>query len=659
MIKELKAADMKRLSMRGKSVTATVKSQHGGFGVSQENMTLLYSCANDWEALRPVREQRRRNLRYKNGDQWGDLITDPDNDRKSVREDVFISRNGKVPLKHNFIQQFFRNIHGQLLSNPTQTTVHARTEDDSELSDMLTNTIQAAHELNDITTLDIHALEELLAGGFSVAKIGYQYWSEKNRYDAKITHVNPNRVFFNMDFEDPRMNDIRRIGEIHDYTYTDLVRNFAVAKEDEATLMCLYTDWRGMEDGLDTSRDNLRNLDFFGAASTHNKYRVIEVWEKCGRWVTYCHDYLDGTEEVRTDMTVADIEKINQQRIDMALAQGIEPQSVRTVYAEPKYESFWRVKFLTPTGVCLKEMETPYAHESHPYVICAMPVVDGVIVPVISDLIDIQRYINRLIVMIDFIMANSAKGVLLVPEDCIPDGYGIEDFSKAYVRSNGVILISKRAKGDLPKQISANSTNVGAWEMLKLQMDLMQQISGLSGAVQGQIAHSNTPASLYAQQAQNSMLNYVLVFDRHSGYCKKRDEKLLKVIMQYYTDKRYVDISGRAFSDTAKFYEPEMVRRILDFNLVVSKSTDTPVFRQIIDQTLLDMLKSGLIPLEVYLNNSAMPFADKLRNDINMFNQQAQAGQLDAQSMQDLQAQAQSKADPRSAAMAGKFVGMQ
>ena len=89
----------------------------------------------------------------------------------------------------------------------------------------------------------------------------------------------------------------------------------------------------------------------------------------------------------------------------------------------------------------------------------------------------------------------------MVPQECIPDDMDIKDFAREYVKVNGVILLKKGAGDKLPKQIATNSTNIGAWELFNTEMTIMQQISGLNGAIQGQTPHANTPSSLYAQQA--------------------------------------------------------------------------------------------------------------------------------------------------------------
>lgn len=659
MLRNIDTRRLKLLAQTDKSVARTRREwEQGTMRYADDNLTLLWRCARDWDAMDYLRKEHSRNLRYKNGDQWSDTIPDPDHPHRTIREDALISRSGKVPLKHNYIQQYIRNIHGQLLSSPTQTVVYARSRDDQPLGEMLTNALQACHQLNRIRKIDINVVEELCLTGIACAKVRYGYWSTKNRTDGKIDLVNINRLFFNADIEDPRLTDIRRIGELHDYTFDDLVRNFATCREDVQALREIYGichDHTKLENLYENHASRLQNLNFL-YTNDLGKYRVIEVWERLGRWVLYIHDYADGTEEIYTELTMQEVEAINASRIEQGMAAGIAPDTVKLIYAREQYEYYWRVKYLTPNGYCIKETESPYAHEEHPYVLAAMPVIDGRFKAVLSDVIDIQRYINRLLTLLDFIIGASAKGLLMVPQECIPDDMDIQDFAREYVKTNGVILIKKGAYDKLPKQISMNGTNIGAWEMFAQEMNIMQQISGLNGAVQGQVPRANTPSSLYAQQAQNSMMNFVVLFENYNMFCEERDEKLLKVLMQYYTTRRYIGTNGKTAGEMAKFYEPEMAQKIEDFNLTAAKSNDTPVFRQMTDDLLMKLLESGRIPLEIFLNNCSLPGADKLLAEVKSFNEQAAAGQIDPEALTQLQQAAQQNADPNAMAMMQRYM---
>ena len=659
MLRNIDTRRLKLLAQTDKSVARTRREwEQGTMRYADDNLTLLWRCARDWDAMDYLRKEHSRNLRYKNGDQWSDTVPDPDHPHRTIREDALISRSGKVPLKHNYIQQYIRNIHGQLLSSPTQTVVYARSRDDQPLGEMLTNALQACHQLNRIRKIDINVVEELCLTGIACAKVRYGYWSTKNRTDGKIDLVNINRLFFNADIEDPRLTDIRRIGELHDYTFDDLVRNFATCREDVQALREIYGichDHTKLENLYENHASRLQNLNFL-YTNDLGKYRVIEVWERLGRWVLYIHDYADGTEDIYTELTMQEVEAINASRIEQGMAAGIAPDTVKLIYAREQYEYYWRVKYLTPNGYCIKETESPYAHEEHPYVLAAMPVIDGRFKAVLSDVIDIQRYINRLLTLLDFIIGASAKGLLMVPQECIPDDMDIQDFAREYVKTNGVILIKKGAYDKLPKQISMNGTNIGAWEMFAQEMNIMQQISGLNGAVQVQVPRANTPSSLYAQQAQNSMMNFVVLFENYNMFCEERDEKLLKVLMQYYTTRRYIGTNGKTAGEMAKFYEPEMAQKIEDFNLTAAKSNDTPVFRQMTDDLLMKLLESGRIPLEIFLNNCSLPGADKLLAEVKSFNEQAAAGQIDPEALTQLQQAAQQNADPNAMAMMQRYM---
>ena len=644
MLRNIDTRRLKLLAQTDKSVARTRREwEQGTMRYADDNLTLLWRCARDWDAMDYLRKEHSRNLRYKNGDQWSDTVPDPDHPHRTIREDALISRSGKVPLKHNYIQQYIRNIHGQLLSSPTQTVVYARSRDDQPLGEMLTNALQACHQLNRIRKIDINVVEELCLTGIACAKVRYGYWSTKNRTDGKIDLVNINRLFFNADIEDPRLTDIRRIGELHDYTFDDLVRNFATCREDVQALREIYGichDHTKLENLYENHASRLQNLNFL-YTNDLGKYRVIEVWERLGRWVLYIHDYADGTEEIYTELTMQEVEAINASRIEQGMAAGIAPDTVKLIYAREQYEYYWRVKYLTPNGYCIKETESPYAHEEHPYVLAAMPVIDGRFKAVLSDVIDIQRYINRLLTLLDFIIGADMD---------------IRDFAREYVKTNGVILIKKGAYDKLPKQISMNGTNIGAWEMFAQEMNIMQQISGLNGAVQGQVPRANTPSSLYAQQAQNSMMNFVVLFENYNMFCEERDEKLLKVLMQYYTTRRYIGTNGKTAGEMAKFYEPEMAQKIEDFNLTAAKSNDTPVFRQMTDDLLMKLLESGRIPLEIFLNNCSLPGADKLLAEVKSFNEQAAAGQIDPEALTQLQQAAQQNADPNAMAMMQRYM---
>lgn len=637
---DLSQAELARIkkysAQKPKSVASNIARSRKGRNPDRY-VSLLNQCYQDWCNMYHIREEHRRNQRYKNGKQWGDTIKDPDCPHRYITESEYISRQGRTPITNNLIQQIDRNIQGQMLSNPTQPTVIARSEGDVPLSEMLTNALQKGLETNDYDMQKIPQLGSLLSSGFCVGKVGYGVWDTKNRSDVKISFININKFFFNQDAEDPNLKDVYRLGEVHDLTWNELLRDFyAGYGGDEEALRYEYSIPADEVLHLtNRAEENLALMDFISTPNS-GKYRVYEIWQKCTRKVEYVHDKSKGVEIFDEVNGSAYYDAMNEARREQLLGYGIAEEAIESQLIEHRsiIEEYWKAVWLTPSGVCLKEMETPYAHQQHPYVIGCMPRIDGVSKPVYSHLCDTQRTINRHATMIDHALANAAKGLLLVPKSMLATTK-LEDITHTWSSSDGVLVFDDtKPTNSLPSQIATSAIPAGTFEFLQSEMNQLKEISGLSGALSGQVARSGTPSSLYAQQAQNSMLNFVVVFECFRHFNKAICEKTLQTIMQYYNTERIVDISGQNYDKNSIFYKPELIEKILDWNITIADATDTPVFRQLGDDMLKYLFEAGAINVEMLLENSSAPYAKKLLAQVQNAKQQAQAGNMDAMAQQ-------------------------
>lgn len=635
-INQVSVAQMRRAGGDSrKKQTTTIHIKRDAV-VEAQNMDLLRACYNDWLQLAERRAEHRRFMRYYSGDQWGDLVEDPDNRGQQITERQLISRTGVTPITHNILQEYIRNVCGQMLTNTYKTIINARREEDAQAAEMITNAIQACLDANENQTLDINTIIALHTMGVAWCKITYTAWDERNVTDARVDYVNEMRIAWNQDCEDPRLFDIRRICELHSYTRSEIIGNFAKNAYDEQRLNAILNeieiaDRERFEQNNNKASDVLESMDFWGSANEINKYRIIEVWSKRSRWVLWTNDRatFDRPKEYVDDINAieAEVAAENARRIMQGVAAGMDEDTIPLIETERHYEHYWYCQFLTPQGVALLEMESPYEHQQHPYVFAAMPVIDGVSKPLFSDLIEMQRNINRQRTMLDMLIASSAKNTLFVPEEAL-EGRSIEEYADEIMKINGVIKFKAKPGYPMPEFLQRNAINLGVFDVLNFDMQQIQAISGLSGAVQGQVAKSGTPSSLYAQQAQNTMLNFVLLFERFNNYCKKRDAKLVRVILQYYTVPRYLSVSGRSYGQTATEYIPEKAQAIAEnYSLVPSQGMDTPVFRERINEYLMDMLKGGLIPLDMFLQHTTLPFGKQLLSELQALQQQQQGGQ--------------------------------
>lgn len=635
-IKQISLAQMRLARGTSRKKQAEIVRIKRDTEAETKNLELLRACYNDWQQLSERRRQHMRFMRYYSGDQWGDLVEDPDRRGRMITERELISRSGVTPITHNILQEYIRNVCGQMLTNTYKTIINARRDEDSQVAEMLTNAVQACLDVNENSTIDINVIIALHTIGVTWAKITYTAWDDRNVTDARIDFVNEMRIAWNQDCEDPRMFDLRRICELHSYTRSEIISNFAKSVEDERRLNAILDeveiqDRARFETNNNQASDVLESMDFWGNANEINKYRIIEVWVKRSRWVLWTNDRATFDRPKEYIYNIDDVEQAvnaeNQRRIMQGTSAGMNEDEIPLIECERRYEHYWYCQFLTPQGVSLLEMESPYEHQQHPYVFASMPIIDGVSKPLFSDLIEMQRNINRQRTLLDMLIASSAKNTLFVPEDIL-EGRSIEEYADEIMKINGVIKFKPKPGIPMPEFLQRNAVNVGIFDVLNFDMQQIQAISGLSGAVQGQVAKSGTPSSLYAQQAQNTMLNFVLLFDRFNNYCKKRDAKLVRVILQYYTVPRYLSVSGRSYGQTATEYIPEKAQAIAEnYSLVPSQGMDTPVFRERINEYLMDMLKGGLIPLDMFLQHTTLPFGKQLLSELQALQQQQQGGQ--------------------------------
>lgn len=626
-----------------------------------ENKNLLAIAQEYWNSLAGWRQRRERAYRYFEGNQWSEYMPDPENSNRMITEEEYILSQGKIPFKQNIIAQIIRALMGQYLASPSQSTIVARARDAGMAADMMTNALQAALDLNRHIRLDANNMKEFLCSGMAWQKIQYEYWFERNEPDVMLKNVNPAYMFFNNDLSDPRMKDIRMIGEIYDLTIDSLVALFGKTRQQEARIREIYaSNGRAdvvniLEEALNESKSE--NLSFDLPANP-SMCRLIEIWQLRNRRVIWTYDPSNGTYGP-SDYTKDEVEQLNQLRISLGTQAGIPQDQIALIDYDEEIEQYWYVKYLSPFGECLYEGESPYWHQSHPYSGVIFPMVNGKSYGLVEELIDQQRYINRLIALLDFIMGASAKGVLMVHEDSIPNDMKIEDFADEWTKYNGVIKYKGKPGVPIPQQVAVKSTNIGATELLQMQLKFIMEISGANSAMQGHQPGSGTPASLYIQQIQQSSLNAKDMFDAFVEYKKDRDFKAMKVIKQFYKTGKYIGTSGKGYAPETGWWDRDKVKDI-DFENVVAQSTDTPVYRSIMEEQLSKLLDSQLIDLRMFLENSSLPFADKLLRAIDQREQtakeaQGQPGQPGQPDMQELQAMAQ-QGDPQARALIEKMM---
>lgn len=479
-----------------------------GIGIYPENkgIEILGEAEACWNAWGHFRKERQRCKRYTYGDQWEDTI---EVGGRTVTEKEYIMEQGNLPLKNNLIRRLVRNLLGVWRNNRPPLSWPLPEMDRNKRKKYL-SLLRESSSYNNLDEIMSRCLEEFLISGLTVIKKGI---GGRNGRKGPVTFiVQPDKFFMDPCSVDPRGWDAGITGEIHDVDFKAICATFGHNVRDYSSLLQIYAPEasHAPTDG-DTKvfGGNKENDEIFHIAGAGGKCRVIEVWRRETMIHYLCHDSLTG-EVFKTDpSSVFLLEKINRIR---------RTQSMPEIKHIPRTSEVWRYYFLSPQGHILDSGDSPWLHGGHPYVFKAYPFIDGEIHSFVGDIIDQQRYANRLISLYDWIMRASAKGVLLFPEDALPEGVDINDISDEWSRFNGVILFSPKANSPLPQQVSSKATNIGITELLDIQMKMMEDISGVNSALQGKLANNSMSGSLFDQQTRNALSAVADILDSFESF---------------------------------------------------------------------------------------------------------------------------------------------
>jgi hypothetical protein len=590
----------------------------------RKNHDIILDAYTAWRSLDDFRRKARRNKMYTFEDQWGDRVK---TEKGWMSERQSILEQGNVPLQNNRIRGIIRSVCGVFQSQQTEPVCVSRDRGEQEKGDMMSSAIQYVYQLNRLWGLDSLNLQYFLITGLSAFKSIY---GERNgKVDVWTDAVNYNYFFFDNHMQDSRHWDCHLVGQIHDLGLYDVMNLFAAGSPQTAQRIreiYRYADKERTVSYLDSlTKDENRNLDFL-IPRDETRCRVIEVWKKESRERLLVHDRLTGDfYRVETEDAPA-LEAENEWRLREQSANGVAPENMKLIEYEWFVDNYWYFYYLSPHGDVLMEGETPFWHKSHPYSFKVYPFYDGQVFPFVSDFIDQQRYINRLITLQDFVIRSSAKGVLAIHEDSIPEGMSAKDFADEWAVFNGVVVYRGKPGVPMPQQIVSNSTNLGVTDMLSIQLKLLEDISGVQGALQGKAPTAGTPASLYMQQVQNSATSLTELFESYRELREERDGKNLKLIQQFYSEPRYINIVGKGVNPKNMVYDPKSVRNS-EFDLSIQESSATPAFRMVMNDFLMQIFSAGQITLVELLENGAFPFSDKLIQSVKMRQEEAQAQQ--------------------------------
>jgi hypothetical protein len=469
----------------------------------KKNMELLAAAASAYGAVSTLRGRRQRFKQFTYGAQWGDAVRDHDGTWSTEGE--VAARNGRVPLTNNMIRRLVKNIVGHFRTDMPEIDVELR----------------AVARSNRLEELDSRMLEEFLISGCAIQRVccerrgaGVGVW---------VDNIDPRRFFVDR-MSDPRSTDVEMVGMIRDMSMAELLMRYSGGSRSRASaIRRLYaSEMPTSFDGLLTTpvgNESEGGFDFYRAEA--GRCRVIEVWTLDAKERYRCHDPLAATAFSIEPARVSALERLNSRR-----RRAGQPE----VAMRWEIGVCWRCRVLAPTGEVLYEADSSLPGGSHPFVMKFYPLTDGEVHSFVEDVIDQQKYVNRLITLIDNIMSSSAKGVLLFPEDQLGTGLQWKDVAQMWSAYDGIIPYRPRSGVPAPQQVVSPGGDAGASELLKLEMKLFEDVSGVAGVLQGRTDSGSTSAQLYEAQVRTASAAIQDLMATFADFRNARNELLRNLV---------------------------------------------------------------------------------------------------------------------------------
>lgn len=641
------------------SVKQRRKIQNDDFSPKRrKDYELLRRCEQAWNNKDDVRRQRERVLNYVFGDQWGEVIRWR---KGNISERQYIQAKGNVPLQNNIMVSIQNSVVGLYAKQGTEPNCFAVRHDGQWLSDMMSATLQNCWVKTKMSDVLKNAFEDFIDGGVAIARETYD---ERDGYsDAWTDFINPNYAFWEAG-TDVRMTDLQLIGVLHDVAPGQLYRQFCNEKYGWTVKQINevfaidnnvpfgspngYGDYYHRyfrHSGLQQNeKDRLDQISFDHPSDT-SLCRLIEVWTKESKTRYQCYDPIaTNANDVEYRVEVKDINHVlyeNQLRKQQYDEVGV-PEGDRAYIQYKLIEDvYWYYTFMAPDGTIIADGETPYDFHSHPFTVKLYPYVNGEVHPFMANIIDQQRYINRLIIMHDMAARSAAKGLTIFPIESIPEGMSREDIAQELTEYDGLLFFeTNRMNPNLrPEIITSGAVQIGTQELLQMELNLARDITNVSGALQGKTPSAGTSAARYAQETINATTSLTSLLNDFSSFAESIAAKKCMVIKQFYRDGRVISNSDH----TGMIEYDRLSARDVDFEIIIREAAATASFQTYINDQAMQLLQLGVINAKQYLASVNLPFADQLLQMIErdeaaaLAQQQLMQQQPDQQAVQNAQ----------------------
>lgn len=629
---------------------------------------LLDEAERWWRAFGPRRQSYREGRDGMRGRHYEGAVVGPDGRALSKRE--YLASVGRKADVFNLVEPVVRQMVGAFRQNKSERDVFPTDGGhDPEAVEMMNAARRAMRREAASAVIEADNYLTHLIGGWSVFRSGIER-AHSGPFSSVVVDdvVHPTRAFYNLDV-DRRMRGLRIVGELLDVTPEDLVARYARTPAEAARLLGLYglpaTAAENMGSGgaaggyggqsggayADSRSQAVRGAGRYGfhehdsvAFRTTNRsglLRVICVWAQGYEWQQMATDPLafdpaaqaaglptlpqgDGPLPPALQAPGAlQMENVARQMM------GLPPIEARG----PEYAPVWRYYYLTPEGRVLRTGVSGYWHGGPPYTVSQALSMDGETWGVVDGLMDPQRWFNARLSDLDHAIRTGTKSTLFVDKKAREEsGLTSQQLNEALARGDGAVdfdfkqqdprkMIYEHTPGQMPP---------GVFEVIQMMPGLVERISGVSAAAQGQTPNAGTTATQFERQVLQSSVMIQVYPDTYFEALTGKDRREVRMLQQALdTPQAFYDLRA----GETREYDPARARA-LRLDVATGAAADTPTSKLADEQMLREDALNGWISPKTYYGRSGRPDAAGLLRDIQQ--EEAEALQMQLAAMQAL-----------------------
>lgn len=599
------------------------------FRVSDSTLKLLQWLSHYYDNMSELRKKWKRAQDFVMGRQLEEKIEW--NGRKiTIRE--YMELQGMPILEYDVISDKLISLVGLVRQQRATASCTAVDPNEEDYISFFNEYLRQNDNNNNRQEMDARLFYEFCVYGF----IGMStVWDRRNGREGIFNDKVDIYKLAVPPFFKPDLSDIEIFGIGHDLTWREILAKFTDGSDGQAQqLNEIYLQTQthySPEQGYQaTGEAQLTGLEDFLHSSIQGKYRVIEVWTTESRQSLWVHDW-DKSDAGFMPMGVQaelDAENESRKRANVMMDENglpildengeemyyVDPEELNLIEYEPQMETFWYRRYITPNGYLLDARESPYfvlrdgyRCSIQPYTFLAYPCLQGEVKSLIMRMENNQRTLNHYMMMINFVVANGAKGALLIDEASESSKQTPEERKANYNKTNGEIYWNSANGGEKPEVLSNKTMPAGVEFMISFAKTMAAEGSGVQGALQG--VHRNTSGKQYQlerESASTSVTDYVESFN-----CFKLREAKLKtyLIQEFCNEHDSVKLVG---DDYRTYFNPETMRD-MDLDVAMDLDSYSATIRDQIVDLLWQLKKDGDIDAYTMLTNGKFPGTYRIR----------------------------------------------